>query len=246
MLRASIVVPLAFLWTALTCSLGVVLALVTFGRINHRLINVVAWAWGAGLLLILGIRLRVVGREHIRERHSRVMVMNHTSALDMMAIGAINPPGLMALGKKEFVYVPFLGLAWWALGQAFVDRSNKKRAKRSLEKVTERVQREARSVVVFPEGTRSREGVLQPFKMGAFHLAMDTHAPLVPLVIYGAWERVRPDSLIVHPGEITVVIHPERSTEDWTSANMREKAQALHREYAQWLSEGPPPPPLRD
>jgi 1-acyl-sn-glycerol-3-phosphate acyltransferase len=239
-LRSLVAVPLAFVWTALTCSLGVVLALATFGRINHRLINFVAWAWGRGLLAILGIRLRVVGREHIRERRSRVIVMNHTSALDMMAMGAISPPGLMALGKKEFLWVPFLGLAWWALGQAFVDRSNKKRAKRSLEKVTERVQREARSVVVFPEGTRSREGVLQRFKMGAFHLALNTRAPLVPMVIYGAWERVRPDSWIVHPGEITVVIHPERDTSDWTSDNLREKADEVHAEYARWLAAGPP------
>ena len=99
-LRSLVAVPLAFVWTALTCSLGVVMALLTFGRINHRLINFVAWSWGAGCLAILGIRLRVIGREHIRERRSRVIVMNHTSALDMMAMGAMSPPGLMALGKK--------------------------------------------------------------------------------------------------------------------------------------------------
>jgi 1-acyl-sn-glycerol-3-phosphate acyltransferase len=240
MIRAYFYATLAFLWTALTCSLGVVLALVTFGRINHRLINVVAWAWGAGLLAILRIRLRVVGREHIRERHSRVIIMNHTSALDMMAMGAINPPGLMALGKKEFRYVPFLGLAWWALGQAFVDRSNKKRARRSIEMVADRVRSEARSVVVFPEGTRSRDGNLQPFKMGAFHIVVKAHVPLVPMVIYGAWERIRPDSIDVRPGEITVVIHPERSTEDWTSDNLHERAHALHGEYERWLADGPP------
>jgi 1-acyl-sn-glycerol-3-phosphate acyltransferase len=242
MLRAAIVVPLAFLWTAITCSFGVVLALVTLGRINHRLINFVAWSWGAGLLFILGIKLRVIGREHIADRRARVIVMNHTSALDMMAMGAISPPGLMALGKREFVYVPFLGLAWWALGQAFVDRSNKKRAKRSIERLVERIRREARSVVIFPEGTRSRGGDLQPFKMGAFHLLVKTHAPLVPMVIYDAWDRVRPGSVIVDPGEITVVIHPERDTSDWTSDNLREKAHALHEEYAAWLANGPSVP----
>ena len=241
MLRSLVAVPLAFVWTALTCSLGALLALVTFRKLNERLIEWVAWSWGAGLLAILGIRLRVIGREHIRERRSRVVVMNHTSALDMMAMGALSPPGLMALGKKEFLYVPFLGLAWWALGQAFVDRSNKKRAKRSIEQLAERVRRESRSVVIFPEGTRSRGGELQPFKMGAFHLVVDTHVPLVPMVIYDAWARVRPDSWIVHPGVITVVIHPERDTSDWTSDNLRDKAQALHGEYERWVAEGPPP-----
>jgi 1-acyl-sn-glycerol-3-phosphate acyltransferase len=240
MLRALVYVPIAFLWTAVTCSLGVVLALLTFGRVNDRLINFVAWSWGAGLLVILGIRLRVVGREHIALRHSRVIVMNHTSALDMMAVGAISPPGLMALGKKEFLYVPFLGLAWWALGQAFVDRSNARKARASIQKVAERVRREARSVVIFPEGTRSREGKLQPFKMGAFHLVAATKAPLVPMVIYGAWERIRPDSVDVNPGEITVVIHPEQSTEDWTDDNLHERAKALHADYERWLALGPP------
>jgi 1-acyl-sn-glycerol-3-phosphate acyltransferase len=167
--------------------------------------------------------------------------MNHTSALDMMAMGAISPPGLMALGKKEFLWVPFLGLAWWALGQAFVDRSNRMRAQRSIAKLGERMRRESRSVVIFPEGTRSRGGELQPFKMGAFHLVVDTHVPLVPMVIHDAWQRVRPGSWIVHPGEITVVIHPERDTSDWTSDNLRDKANALHAEYARWLAKGPPP-----
>jgi 1-acyl-sn-glycerol-3-phosphate acyltransferase len=240
MLRALVVVPLAFLWTALTCSLGALLALLTFRKLNDRLIEWVAWAWGAGLLAILGIRLRVVGRQNLRARHSRVVVMNHTSALDMMAMGAIAPPGMMALGKREFLYFPFLGLAWWALGQAFVDRSNKKRARRSIDALTDRMRRESRSVVIFPEGTRSRGGELQPFKMGAFHLVVNTHAPLVPMVIYNAWERVRPDSVIVNPGEITVVIHPERDTSDWTSDNLREKAAALHAEYERWVAEGPP------
>jgi 1-acyl-sn-glycerol-3-phosphate acyltransferase len=240
MLRALVYVPIAFLWTAITCSLGAVLALLTFGLINHRLINFVAWAWGAGLLVILRVRLKVVGREHIAGRRSRIIVMNHTSALDMMAVGAISPPGLMALGKKEFLYVPFLGLAWWALGQAFVDRSNARRARASIHQVAERVRREARSVVIFPEGTRSRRGVLQPFKMGAFHLVAETHAPLVPMVIYGAWERIRPDSVDVSPGEITVVIHPERATDDWSEDNLHERAKALHADYERWLVEGPP------
>ena len=72
-------------------------------------------------------------------------------------------------------------------------------------------------------------------------LVVETHTPLVPMVIYDAWERVRPDSLIVNPGEITVVIHPERDTSDWTIDNLREKANALHAEYELWLAEGPPP-----
>jgi putative phosphoserine phosphatase/1-acylglycerol-3-phosphate O-acyltransferase len=240
MWRAIWYLPAAALWTAITLVPGFLLGALTLGRFSDRLINVFAPVWGRGFLYILGIDLEVIGKEHIAARRSRVIVMNHTSTLDMLAVAAISPPGLLALGKKEFAWIPVLGQAWWALGQAFVDRGNKIRAQRSIAKIADIIRRTPRSVVVFPEGTRSRDGKLQAFKKGAFHLVREARVPLVPMVMYGAYERVRPDSMWVMPGRITVVIHPERSTADWDDRNLVERARELQQDYVKWLIEGPP------
>jgi 1-acyl-sn-glycerol-3-phosphate acyltransferase len=238
-LRALWYLPAGLLWTVLVLGSGTLAGILTLGRWNHRLINVVAPVWGRVLLRIGGVRMRVVGRERLVTARSRILVMNHQSMLDMLAIAALNPPGLMALGKKEFVWMPFIGWAWWALGQAFVDRGDRRRAQESLSTVARRMGEQVRSVVVFPEGTRSRSGQLQPFKMGAFHLAVETRAPLVPMVIHGAARLQPPDTWRIQPGEMVLELFPERSTEHWNLDNLKAEVESLRGEYLAWLEAGP-------
>lgn len=231
----------AGLWTALILVPGILAGLLTFGRYNHRLPNVFAGPWGRGVLWCFGVRLRVVGEAHLRTPGSRVLVSNHQSFLDTAGLSACNPPGVMGLAKREFFLVPIFGQALWALGQVFIDRGDPARARRSLARVAALLARHPRTAVVFPEGTRTRDGRLQPFKMGAFYLAQATGVPLVPCVIYDAWGLVRPDSWRIRQGTVTMVFHPPRDTSGWAEADLHAIRDALHAEYTRWLAEGPPP-----
>lgn len=240
MWRTGRILLAGWLWSAVVLIPGILAGVLTLGLLSHRLIDLWAPLWGRGLLRIAGIRLRVIGLEHIAGRRNRLVVMNHTSTLDMIAIAALGPPGLMALGKKEFMYVPIIGQAWWALGQAFIDRNNRARARASLERLAERMRRHPRSVVIFPEGTRSRNGELQRFKMGAFHFAQQTGVEVVPAVLYGAFALNRPDSWHFERGELVMVLHPPESPECWKGRPLKEVCHELHDRYAEWLKEPVP------
>ena len=232
--------PLAVTWTGVIWSLAGLSGTLTLGRWSHRLINVWGPLWARGMFWLLGVRLRVVGREHIATRAPRVVLMNHCSALDMIALCALNPPGFMALVKREFAYNPLFGWALWVTGQHFIDRRNRRAARASMEQLALRMRRQGRSVAIYPEGTRSRTGALQPFKSGAFHLLQQTGAPMVPVVIHGAWALAPGSTLIVRAGDLVVHVHPPRPTDQWREEDVKAHARELHDEYERWLAEGPP------
>lgn len=240
MLRRALYLPAVLLWSVLLLPIIVLCDLVTLHSRSHRWIEVFAGVWGRGMLWISGVRLRVIGREHLTPRRSRILVMNHSSFLDMQALAALNPPSVVALAKREFFWIPLLGQAMWATGQVFVNRRDPVSARASLDQLAAAMAHAPRTVVIFPEGTRSRDGLLHPFKTGAFRLALKTGAPLLPVVLHGAYARQRPQDLRPRPGEITLVIHPEISPLEWREDGLHAVADGLHGWFQARLDEGPP------
>ncbi len=241
MLRRALYWPLVLIWSATILPLVILHGLLTLGRVGHQVFETWAGLWGRGMLWISGVRLRVIGREHLSPRRSRIMVANHSSFLDMQAIGALNPPAVLGLTKKEFRYIPLLGQAIWAAGQIFVDRKDRARARHSLSRMAAEMALRPRTALIFPEGTRSRTGELLPFKMGAFHLALETRAPLIPVVLHGAYALQTPDEWIPRSGELVVEIFPEIPTQAWREDELRSRADALRQWFAERLREGPRP-----
>lgn len=239
MLRRILYLPAVLLWSALFLPLVALGGLLSFGLISHRITNLFVGPWGRVMLWLSGARLRVVGREHLETCRSCILTVNHRSFLDMQAISAVNPPGITGLVKREFAFIPLMGQAMWAVGLVFVDRKNPARARASLDRVRRQMERHPRTVLICPEGTRSRTGALQPFKLGAFRLAVATGAPIVPAVLYNTWELHPPGALLPRPGEIVLVIHPPRSTAGWTEADIPREAARLHDDYARWVEQGP-------
>jgi len=242
MLRRTLYWPLVLLWSALVLPLATLTGVLTLGRLSHRVVEIWAPIWGRGMLAIGGVRLSVRGREHLEPRRSRVMVMNHSSFLDMQAAGAFCPPGAMALVKKEFAWIPLLGMAMWATGQVFVDRRNHDRARRSVGRLERALREHVRTVLIFPEGTRSRTGELLPFKLGALRVARDTGVPLIPAVLHGAYALQRPDEWLPRPGELVLELHPEISPAGWTEDELPARAEELRAWYAARLAAGPSGP----
>lgn len=242
MLRRTLYWPLVLLWSSVVLPLAALSGLLTLGRQSARVVELWAPIWGRGMLAIAGARLSVRGREHLEPRRSRVMVMNHSSFLDMQVAGAACPPGALALVKREFAWIPLLGVAMWATGQVFVDRKSHDSARRSMARLEKALREHVRTVLIFPEGTRSRTGELLPFKLGAFRIARDADVPLIPAVLHGAYALQRPDEWLPRPGELVLELHPEISLAGWRDDELPARAERLRAWYAERLAAGPNEP----
>ncbi len=162
--------------------------------------------WSRGILWVARVKLRVSGLERLEPGRRYIFIANHTSAFDIPALYAVLPGPITMLAKKELRRVPIFGWAMWAAGHFFVDRKRRDRAVRSMEQVTRQIQRSIFSLVVFPEGTRSLNGQLQPFKKGAFVLSCKTGIPIVPIVINGAFRIKSKYARRIRPGTIRLEI----------------------------------------
>jgi 1-acyl-sn-glycerol-3-phosphate acyltransferase len=118
------------------------------------------------------------------------------------------------VSKRTVFWIPVLGQAMALAGFIAIDRQDRASAIRSLGRAAETIRRGA-SVILFPEGTRSRDGRLSRFKRGAFHLALDAGVPVVPVAISGTYEVIRPRSIIVRPGPVHVTFAPPIDVADY-------------------------------
>ncbi len=162
------------------------------------------WSWA--ILRACGISLRITGLNHIDPKQRYVFVANHQSNIDIpVLIQALLAFQLRWLAKKELLWVPLFGWAMWAAKHVIVNRSNRADALKSLKKATERVA-SGISLVFFPEGTRSPDGRLLPFKRGGFWLAVKTQTPVVPITINGSGALLPKGDWRIRRGEIEVTV----------------------------------------
>ncbi len=173
---------------------------------------------GAKLALRLaGVRIVVQGREKIATVGAVVYMPNHQSNCDPPAIFTILPP-VLVLGKKEFFRVPVLGRAVRLRGFIPVDRKNHEQAQQAVEEAVESLKR-GRSFLAYPEGTRSRDGRLQPFKRGVFVMAIKAGVPIVPISVSGGIKIARKGELAIHPGELQITFHDPIPTQGYSVAD---------------------------
>ncbi len=165
-------------------------AIFTLGHWSHGLTPALLRFWGRTMLKIVGVTVKLEGYEHLTAPHGKIATFNHSSLLDAMFVTAIMPKGSVAAIKREVLFYPAVGLGIWALGFLIIDRGNSDRARRTLAKAAARLQGEKLTVFIAPEGTRNQDGQLLPFKRGAFHLAVTSGAPIVPVVMSGGRERL--------------------------------------------------------
>jgi len=202
-LLAKNAVQFAFLcvWSALWISIALVTLCVTFNR--EIPISFARRFWAPGLLWFAGAHMDVRGHEHLDPTKSYVFVSNHESLLDTVVAFYAVPLNIRFVAKREVAFIPFIGWYVWAMGFIFVDRKNHARAMASMKRAGEIV-REGANVMFFAEGTRSRDGVVQPFKKGAFHLAVEAGVEVVPFAISGARDVLPCDGFRVRPGTVHV------------------------------------------
>lgn len=178
---------------------------------------VMRYFWSPFSLLFLGIRRRLVKNPDLSAYDTCIFYANHTSWIDIALVNRVIPRDLHFIAKEELRKKPFVGGAISGMDMVFVDRSNRVKAVKSLEEAAKKV-REGYNIIAFPEGTRSRDGKLKPFKKGLFHLAIQSGVPLVPVAISGAYELV-PTGFRMRPGVVDISIGDPILTEGLSIEN---------------------------
>ena len=177
-------------------------------RVKNRPGGVYDWSntdWARDILSAAGTPVVASGLEHIPRDQPVIYASNHSSMFDIWALFATLPGSVRFVAKRELFRIPVLGRAMLAVGHVPIDRTARKRAFEAYDEAA-RMIRGGTSVVVFPEGTRSRTGELLPFKNAPFGLAIAAQVPIVPVYVHhtfeilpkGAWRlRPRPIRLVV-------------------------------------------------
>jgi 1-acyl-sn-glycerol-3-phosphate acyltransferase len=177
------------------------------GLLNRRsdLTMLMGRGWSRGMLFATGARVTYHGLEHLEGLGPCIYVSNHQSNVDIWALIRILPLSTRFVAKESLFHVPILGWAMAAAGFVPIDRGNHNKAIQSLGRAARAI-RGGRSLVLFPEGTRSRSGELAPFKKGPFHLALQVGVPVVPVAVKGSGRVLPPHSIRVTPGPVEVRI----------------------------------------
>jgi 1-acyl-sn-glycerol-3-phosphate acyltransferase len=171
---------------------------------RQRVFEAAPRRWSRVLLQAAGVRVIAENPPEMPLERPLVVVANHVSWFDVLALCAVTPGRYLFVAKKEVRRAPFLGRSIEECGHIFIDRSDRKAALDSLIGLRERLAKETPIIIMFPEGTRSESGELQPFKKGAFVLAIEAGADIVPTAVVGSRAIMRKHSLLIHPGTITV------------------------------------------
>jgi 1-acyl-sn-glycerol-3-phosphate acyltransferase len=192
-----------------TCFWGVAALVLAIASQRAAFYSGVAWARGLCWASFVGVR--VEGREHARPGQSYVILSNHQGNFDILALYGYLGRQFRWVMKQELRKVPFLGPACAAIGHVFVDRRDAQRAIASLEAAKPRLAGGV-SVLFFPEGTRSADGRLLPFKKGGFVMARQLGFPILPVTISGSHRILPKGCLFPRPGWLTVRFHPAVDT----------------------------------
>lgn len=172
---------------------------------NSDLLYRVALAGARMALWLAGVTLEVHGYEKMLRQGPVVYMSNHQGNCDPPAVLILLPP-VAVLGKKEFFRVPVLGRAMKMRKFVPVDRKNREQAVAAVEEAV-RTLKAGQPFLVFPEGTRSPDGRLQPLKKGVFIMAIKAGAPIVPISVSGSSRIMRKGQFVIHPGRVRITIH---------------------------------------
>jgi len=207
-----------FVWSCIALGGGVfgLLTIITYpldrkGRVGHH------WArlWGRTALLANRVRVRVEGLENVKGRGPYIFMSNHQGSYDIFALLGYLPFQFKWLAKKELFSIPILGWAMTAAGYISIDREGTRKTVEAMKQAARKIQ-DGMSVVIFPEGSRTPDGSIQPFRKGGFTLAIRSQVPIVPISINGSREIMSKDRLTASSGEIRVRIGPPIETHDYS------------------------------
>ncbi len=194
-------------------------------------------SWSRVWLSVSGTDVTVVGSENIDPARSYVVVANHLSTLDIMVCFLAVPLPIRYLAKKELFRIPILAQGMRAVGIVEVDRSARSAIHAQVNAQSKELIAKGRSLIIYPEGTRPRNGALDPFKKGAFTMAIASQLPVLPITIYGTYEAWKPDSPWVRGGQVIAIIDAPISTVGMTQQDSPQLTRTAYTTIANRVAE---------
>ena len=229
LLHSAIAIPLIYLYTIVMASISLT---VSFFDTNGAKQHWCAATWSRLIARTAGAHVRVYGKENLPPPETPVVYMaNHQSYMDIPALFGYLPVQFRIIAKESLFNVPFMGWHLTRAGNIPINRTNRREAMRSIRAAADRI-RQGTSVVVFPEGTRSRDGVLREFKAGSFKLAATAGVPIVPITIVGTCRVLERDSLIFNAGDVEVYIAEPVPTAGAAGQRLEPLMRQVHEEMA--------------
>jgi len=225
-LRAAFTVLFIAVLTILGALLGVASRLVDS---SGDLVLDLARGWSRWVTSFAGVKIVVENRANLVPDQPYVFMANHASSLDIWAVFVAIPCRIRLIAKKQHGRIPLFGWVMRAGRFIFIDRKNGVAARRSIDEAGQRIH-DGISVLLFPEGTRTRDGALGPFKKGGFHLAIKAGVPIVPVALRGTRELMPAGSLLLRSGTMTVIIGEPIATlglSDAERADLNERVRGV-------------------
>lgn len=224
------------LWSWLTAIWAVLLVCLLPSRVLRiKAINYFGHLAGGTSMWLSGCPITIDGREHLDPARPALYISNHTSIVDLFLGMWISPVGTVGVAKKQVVWYPLIGQLYLLSGHLRIDRSNRAEAQEGLRAMGDIVRRHRLSIWMWPEGTRSRDGRLLPFKKGIIHLALQTRLPIVPVVVTGAHLAWTKGGLAVRRVPIGIRALPAIETSSWTADKVDGYAEQLHQVFVDHL-----------
>lgn len=213
-------------WSILWQTVSVLIRPITGPSVPLKMARTI---WGGPIAAVVGCRFEKQARgfENVDYSKPHIFVFNHQSTADIGVAFLHIPVNLRFVAKQELKYVPFLGWYMWATDMIFVDRSKSDKAIKSLREAG-RLIREGASVVAFPEGTRSSDGTIAPFKKGIFVVAIESGVPVVPCAIEGSRHVWPKNTFRFRPHPIRVAIGKPIPTEGLSYEDREVLVEEVH------------------
>lgn len=229
LIRALIVLSYFFL----IALLGILVCL--FRPFNPDNTRICGRMFSIGGLKLLGIKMIVEGQEHLDKMQPSVVIANHQDNLDLFVHGGIIPFRTVSVGKKSLRYLPLFGQVYWLAGNIMIDRKKSKASINAMSETTEAIKHHNTSIWVFPEGTRNKGNNLLPFKKGAFHMAKQADAPIIPICASAYPKHINLNKW--HAGEVRVRILPSVETKFVSKENLNDLCEEIHTRMAQTIED---------
>ena len=231
-LRALIALPVA-LFLTLLISLATLFVAVVLRRGAASVQGLAAW-WARSICAASGVAVTVTGTENLDSNKPYIFAANHQSQFDIFALQGFLGVDFRWLAKKELFQVPIWGPAMRSAGYIPVDRSHGRQALKSINEAAQKIAA-GTSVIIFPEGTRTKDGKMRDFKAGAMVLAIKSGVDIVPLAIKGSYEILPKGKLLIKPGNISIQVGSPIATKNYTAKDKHILAKILHEDVAKLL-----------
>jgi 1-acyl-sn-glycerol-3-phosphate acyltransferase len=169
------------------------------------IVHFITRVWGMGMCRLTGVRVEVIGAENILRDRAQIFTSNHQGMYDIFALQGYLPIRFLWIAKESLFKIPVIGRTMRKAGYIGINRSSPKKFLKSLQRAVEEI-KEGRSIVVFPEGTRTKDGAVGTFKRGSLYLIFKTGAPVVPITISGSFDVMKKGEFLIRPGIIRIFI----------------------------------------